>query len=149
LTRVRAVERRDAAEWLRLRRALWPESSEAEHGEDIEEFFSGRSSEPVAVLFAEDESGGPVGMAELSIRASAEGCRTSRVAYLEGWFVRPESRRRGVGRALIEAAEEWARSQGCQEFASDTQPENAVSLAAHEAMGFTDVGKIQCYRKDL
>jgi GNAT superfamily N-acetyltransferase len=40
------------------------------------------------------------------------------VAYLEGWFVRAASRRQSVGRALIEAVEEWARHNGCTELAS-------------------------------
>jgi uncharacterized protein (TIGR02246 family) len=49
------------------------------------------------VLLAEDAAG-ILGFAEVSIRPYAEGCSTDRVGYLEGWFVRPEARRRGVGR---------------------------------------------------
>jgi aminoglycoside 6'-N-acetyltransferase I len=71
------------------------------------------------------------------------------VAYLEGWFVLPEIRKRGVGRALVVAAEEWGRSQGCREFASDADPKNDVSKAAHAALGFVDVGLVRCFRKDL
>ena len=149
MTHVRPVERKAAECWLRLRRALWPESSEREHGEEIEQFFSGRSREPLAVLVAEDRAGRQIGIAELSIRPFAEGCRTNRVAFLEGWFVVPDVLRQGVGRALVDAAENWARAQGCTEFASDTQPGNDVSMAAHGAIGFTDAGTIQCYRKDL
>ena len=71
------------------------------------------------------------------------------MAYLEGWFVVPKARRSGVGRALIVAAEEWGRSQGCSEFASDAQPDNEVSAAAHRALGFIEVGLVRCFRKDL
>jgi aminoglycoside 6'-N-acetyltransferase I len=149
MTRVRPVDRRDAAAWLRLRQALWPESSKDEHGEEIEQFFSGRSREPLAVLIADDQTGQQVGIAELSIRPCAEGCRTNRVAYLEGWFVTPEARRQGVGRVLVESAEKWARAQGCKELASDTQEDNVASIAAHRAIGFTDAGRLQCYRKEL
>lgn len=149
MTRVRPVERKDAAAWRRLRQALWPEGSVGEHDGEIEQFFAGDSREALAVLLADDQTGRPIGIAELSIRACAEGCRTNRVAYLEGWFVVPEARRQGVGRVLVEAAEKWARAQGCTEFASDTQPGNAVSIAAHRAIGFTDAGLVQCYRKEL
>src|SRR2546422_611699 len=93
---------------------------------DLDRFFAGDPREPLAVLLAEDGAGCPVGLAELSIRAYAEGCGSNRVAYLEGWFVVPKARRSGVGRALIVAAEEWGRSQGCSEFASDAQPDNEV-----------------------
>jgi aminoglycoside 6'-N-acetyltransferase I len=88
-------------------------------------------------------------MAELSVRPCAEGCLTSRVAYLEGWYVVPEARRRGVGRALLQEAEDWGRTQGCTEFASDTQPDNDGSIAAHRALGFEDAGLVRCFRKEL
>jgi aminoglycoside 6'-N-acetyltransferase I len=101
------------------------------------------------VLLAEDTSGRIVGFVELSIRPSAEGCKNSPVAYLEGWFVVRDARKQGVGRALVEAGEDWGRSQGCREFGSDTEQENDVSAAAHLALGFDDVGLIRCFRKDL
>ena len=139
----------DAAAWLRLRAELWPDGSEAEHAAEIDRFLRGHADEPWAVLLAVDPSGRPVGLAELSVRPCAEGCRSSRVAYLEGWFVVPDQRRRGVGRALLGAAEEWGRARGCTEFASDTDPGNRVSAAAHRALGFTEAGLVLCFRKDL
>src|SRR5205807_8206004 len=104
---------------------------------------------PLAVLVVADGAGQPVGFAELSIRAYAEGCRTDRVAYLEGWYVVPEARNEGVGHALIAAAEAWGRSQGCVEFASDAELTNDASAAAHTALGFVEVGRVRCFRKDL
>ena len=139
----------DAAAWLQLRHALWPEGSEAEHRAEIDRFFVGDAREPLVVLLAQNGAGYPIGLAELSIRSQAEGCRSDRVAYLEGWFVVPKARGRGVGRALIVAAEEWGRSQGCREFASDAQADNEVSTAAHRALGFADVALVRCFRKDL
>jgi aminoglycoside 6'-N-acetyltransferase I len=149
MTTVRSAKPSDAAAWLELRHALWPEGSKAEHREEIERFLAGEAREPLAVLLAEDGAGCPIGLAELSIRASAEGCHSDRVAYLEGWFVAPEVRGRGVGRALIAAAEQWGRAQGCREFASDAPPDNQVSAAAHRALGFAEVGVVRCFRKDL
>ena len=90
-----------------------------------------------------------MGFAELSIRNYAEECVTDRVAYLEGWYVDAEWRRRGVGKALIEAAESWARAQGCTEFGSDALLENETSAAAHLALGFEETVQIRCFRKQL
>ena len=101
-----------------------------------------------AVLLAED-SEQLLGFAELSLRSHAEDCRTSPVAFLEGWYVKPAERRRGVGRALVAAALQWGRQQGCTEFASDTQLNNRVSAAAHRALGFEDAGAVRCFRKNL
>lgn len=96
-----------------------------------------------------DDANDPLGFAELSLRPCAEGCTTSPVAYLEGWYVTPDARHRGVGRRLIEAAEDWGRRQGCGELASDTTLDNTVSAAAHGAAGFEDAGIVRCFRKGL
>jgi aminoglycoside 6'-N-acetyltransferase I len=147
--RVRHLRPEDKEPWVRLRLALWPDHSAAEHRLEADRFFSGASKEPLAVLVAESTGAGLVGFAEISIRAYAEGCVTDRVGYLEGWFVAPDARRRGTGRALVGAAEQWARSQGCVEFASDAEADNEESALAHRALGFDDVGLVRCFRKDL
>lgn len=146
---VRAVTPADAAAWLSLRHALWPDSSAGEHWDEIEKFLAGQSREPLAVLLAFDEGGRAIGLAELSIRSYAEGCTTDRVAYLEGWYVEPHARGQGVGGTLIQAAEQWARGEGCTEFASDSSVDNDIGAAAHRALGFTEVEVIRCFRKDL
>lgn len=132
-----------------MRRELWPEGSATEHTAEIEAYFDGRARSPLIVLVAVDDEGRPVGFAELSIRWCAEGCLTDRVAYLEGWYVLPAARRKGMGKALVAAAEEWARAQGCSEFASDTEVGNELSALAHAAVGFEDVGLVRCFRKLL
>lgn len=146
---VRPVTPNDSEAWLRMRRDLWPDSPEEHHRNDIERFFSGSTRDAMAVLIGLDESNTPVGFAELNIRPYAEGCKTDRVAFLEGWYVAPEARRQGVGRALTRAAEDWGRAQGCTEFASDTEADNKLSQRAHLALGFEDAGLIRCFRKDL
>lgn len=145
---VHAAEPRDSAAWLRMRCALWPEGSEREHAEEITAFFAGTARLPLAVLLA-FEGGEALGFAELSIRSVVDACVTDRVAYLEGWYVDAAARQRGVGQALVRAAEDWARAQGCTEFGSDTQIDNAVSAAAHRAMGFEETDQVRCFRKSL
>ncbi len=106
---------------------------------------------PEAVLVAVEAGPRPVlvGFAEVSRRAYAEGCETSPVGFLEGWYVVPERRRQGVGRSLVAAAEAWAWALGCREFASDAVAENTQSTTAHRALGFEEVVVIRCFRKDL
>jgi aminoglycoside 6'-N-acetyltransferase I len=145
---VRHVTPKDASAWVDLRRALWP-GEECEHAAEVAAFFQGQVREPLAVLVAADEADRLIGFAELSIRAHAEGCRTARVAYLEGWYVVPHARHHGVGRALLAGAEAWGRSQGCEELASDTALADDASAAAHTALGFTEMGRVRCFRKDL
>src|SRR5690349_14151458 len=144
---VRAAKRADARAWLAMRHELWPEEAESLPG-DVQRYFD--DAEPnlhhVLLAFLGDRA---VGFAELNIRRYAEGAMTDRVAYLEGWFVAEDARRMGVGGALIRAAEDWARAQGCTEFASDALATNVVSEKAHKALGFTEVEVIRCFLKRL
>jgi aminoglycoside 6'-N-acetyltransferase I len=148
--RVRPAQESDARRWAELRHALWPDQTLEELAAEADAFLRGAEPRLQAVLVAE----GPaeqtlLGFAELSLRPYAEDCRTSPVAFLEGWYVVPQARARGVGRSLVAAAEEWGRTQGCSEFASDTQYENKASAAAHKALGFEDAGALRCFRKAL
>ncbi len=157
---IRHAEPADAAQWIALRAALWPEEAGAIHAVEVARFFAEPQATPgatpgampEAVLVAADPADSAhrlVGFAEVSRRTYAEGCTTSPVGFLEGWYVVPEHRRHGVGRALVAAAEAWARAQGCHEFASDTPLENPTSAAAHRAIGFEEVVILRCFRKVL
>ena len=153
---IRHAEPADAAAWLALRAALWPEAAaEGALEADVAKFFvepaavnTGRLE---AVLVAVDRSSSAsiVGFVELSRRAYSEGCDTSPVAFLEGWYVSPSHRRTGVGRRLIAAAEAWGRAQGCTEFGSNALVDNLDSAAAHVAVGFDEVEVTRYFRKDL
>jgi aminoglycoside 6'-N-acetyltransferase I len=139
----------DAGALTRMRIALWPDDTPEWHADEVRKFFAGELKMPLAILVADDERRTPIGFADLNIRAYAEGCATDRVAFLEGWYVDPHVRRQGVGSALIRAAEEWGRVQGCTEFGSDALADNAVSAAAHKAAGFSEVEVIRCFMKKL
>jgi aminoglycoside 6'-N-acetyltransferase I len=86
---------------------------------------------------------------EASLRKFADGCSTTPVGYIEGWYVAPQHRRSGIGRCLVEAAEQWARSQGCTEMASDSLLDNFDSQRAHARLGYQEVERAVRFRKDL
>lgn len=142
---VRAARAGDEGAWAALRAELWPEGTVAEHAAELPDWLSARDT----CAFVAEVEGEIVGFLEGRLRSHADGCATSPVGYLEGWYVRPAWRRKGVGAALVEAFEAWARGEGCVELASDTWPENAGSVAAHRRLGFDEVDRVVTFRKAL
>jgi len=116
--RVRHVARKDGSVWEKLRGDLWPDGM-ADHAREIASFFAGTLEEPVAVLLSENANGEILGFVELSIRLDVEGLEGKRTGYVEGLYVRPEFRQRGVARTLLLESRGWARQQACTAFASD------------------------------
>ena len=146
--RVRLIGPGDLETWCRLRSALWPAAPEDELMSEAEAYLGGASALK-AVFLCEAAPGAALGMLELSLRSYAEGCRSTPVPYVEGWYVVPEARRRGVGRALATAAERWAEERGYRELASDAPLDNRASELAHRALGFVEVERAIHFRKDL
>jgi aminoglycoside 6'-N-acetyltransferase I len=89
------------------------------------------------------------GFVEASLRSSAQGCTSRPVAYLEGIFVWPDFRRRGVARHLVAAVEHWAASHGCVEFASDCHTDNEPSVHFHRRLGFEVAEQVIHFRRAL
>ena len=97
-----------------------------------------------------EQAGQAVGFAQCGLRHDyVEGTHGGPVGYLEGVFVLPAHRRRGVARALVRACCEWARTRGCREFASDCELENADSLAFHLGVGFQEANRVICFVRRL
>src|SRR3954451_5332213 len=105
---------------------------------------------PLTILVADAGGGTLVGFVEVDLRSHADGCNpVQAVGYIEGWYVAEECRCSGVGRKLVAKAEDWARSHGCVEIASDAVIDNEVSQRAHGALGYEVVDRCVHYRKRL
>jgi len=144
---VEAVRRSQLDDWKRMRAALWPDCPEQDHARDMADILG--DPEYNAAFLAHAPDGLPVGFLEVSIRLTAEGCRPGRIGYLEGWYVEPTWRGKGMGAALIAEAESWAQARGCRDMASDAYAENQDSRAAHQRLGYQEVALLAHFRKDL
>ncbi|HEX8240526.1 MAG TPA: GNAT family N-acetyltransferase [Allosphingosinicella sp.] len=123
--------------WAAMRQRLWPDSE----AEELER-------DPPSAFVAERD-GRLIGFAEASVRSVAEGAPSDPAAYLEGIWVEPEDRRRGVGRALLAAVEAWARDQGLAWLGSDALLDNGDSHRWHLAAGFGEVERLVVFGKPL
>ncbi|AOJ07742.1 tobramycin N-acetyltransferase AAC(6')-III [Burkholderia mayonis] len=145
---IRAAAASDALAWRQLRRALWPHADDAEHARDVAQQLDAPYRHACFIAWTPD--GAPLGFAEVAVRRDyVNGCDTSPVLFLEGIFVDPAARRRGVARALCSAAAVWGATCGCAEFASDAPLGNAASHALHRALGFDETERVVFFRKTL
>jgi GNAT superfamily N-acetyltransferase len=87
----------------------------------------------VTVLLVGD---GPEGFAQLRFRPSVYS--VSLDAYLEELYVVPPRRGEGLGRALLEAAMEVARSEGATHIDLGTSETDVAARALYERAGFTN-----------
>lgn len=102
-----------------------------------------------AVLMA-FEGERPIAFCQCQLRHDyVEGASGSPTGYLEGIYVRPEYRRRGVATELLRRAKEWAAGTGCHEFASDCELKNEESRLFHIKAGFQEAGRIICFIQKL
>jgi aminoglycoside 6'-N-acetyltransferase I len=133
--------------WLQLRQALWP-GDESEHLLEMQAFCAEPRRYGNFIIRGDD--GEPAGFVEVALRSDyVNGTDTSPVAFLEGLYVAPAWRRGGLARALVARGEQWAREQGCSEFASDAVLENTASHAMHAALGFAETERVVYFRKRL
>jgi aminoglycoside 6'-N-acetyltransferase I len=136
--------------WAALRHALWPDASEHEHAAEAAQLFV--RGDAYCVLLALRD-GNVVGFAEAALRRDyVNGCETSPllpVAFLEGIFVDPAHRGRGIARQLCDRVAVWARTQGAREFASDALIDNSESHTMHRALGFTETERVVYFRREL
>lgn len=143
---IRRAMNADKPEWLRMRLLLWPDGTAESFSKDMDGLLAGPLT-PVFVAARPDGSLG--GFLEAGTRAYADGCESSPVGYIEGWYVDADLRGAGIGKMLVQAAEEWARSQGLTEMASDTWLENDVSIRAHLKMGYEEAERLVHFVKKL
>ncbi|MEO8129099.1 MAG: GNAT family N-acetyltransferase [Bryobacteraceae bacterium] len=119
-----------------LARQLWPDAGDCD--------FQGEQ------LFVwERQTGSLGGFASFAIRPWVDGANSAPCPHVEGWFVEADIRRRGVGRALMVAIEEWCRKHGYLELTSDTLLDNQVSREAHAGIGFLPTEQIQYFKKAI
>ena len=92
----------------------------------------------------------PAAFLSLSLRSDyVEGTTSCPVAYIEGLYVKPEFRRRGIAEKLVDHAKEWSAQFGCSELASDCTVDNEASQSFHKDVGFTEANRIVCYTMSL
>jgi aminoglycoside 6'-N-acetyltransferase I len=149
---IREAQRGDEDDLAAMMALLWPEGRVDEHRREAEELIRTRmyGTMPGVFLLAVEENQKTIGFVQVGLRSHADGCDMEHpVAFIEGWFVHESFRGAGIGRKLMEAAENWGRTMRCHEIASDALIANDESIRAHTALGFESVDRCIHFRKKL
>jgi len=102
--------------------------------QQIEERFRGLSREPDSTVFvAELDDGRLAGWLHVLARRFLELDRYTEIA---GLVVDAGARRSGVGKALITAAETWARERGCSTVRVRSNMRRVEAKPFYERMGY-------------
>jgi aminoglycoside 6'-N-acetyltransferase I len=121
-------------QWVLMGVALWPYHKKSEIEKEFSELFQ---SNKHTTFLCVDEHDKAIGFINLSLRYEhVQGATKSPVAYVEGIYVNPDFRKKGVAKDLVEQAEIWAKKKGCNELASDTELHNTISQKFHKNLGF-------------
>lgn len=135
--RIRPIDNRDAIAVANLSTQLgYPMSVET-----IDERISIINAHPEHYAFvAEDEEGNPLGWIHIYIAHLIE----SPNSYVEigGLVVDEAARGKGIGKALVQAAEEWTRSNGMNDIRVRSASRRADAHAFYQHLGY-EVQKTQ------
>jgi len=140
---IRPLGEADRPAWLGLRQALWMGSDATTSAAEAGTLLSdpGRFGALKYAVFLALDAGEAVGFVEVSLRDDVHGLGGRAVGYVEGVYVGPRHQGRGLGRALLDAAAQWAKSQDATEIASDVLADNPPSIAFHEHCRFRRIGE--------
>jgi RimJ/RimL family protein N-acetyltransferase len=141
--RIRAAEPRDAAELVALASAVGAEpegwllaDSNWRSVPDERRYLRAVRRHPDAALLVAEDQGKVVG--RLSIVRDPHPA-SAHVADL-GLMVAASHRRRGIGRALLDAAETWARGARVTKLELHVFPHNLPAIALYEQTGYLREG---------
>ncbi len=95
-------------------------------------------AQPVSKTWVAEEGGAVVGF-------TVADRQPKQVGHIITVDVVEASRRRGVGNALMDAAEDWARSQGLRLVYLETAEDNRNAQQFYQARGYEKVRKIEHY----
>ena len=141
------VTQDDFNEWLYLAMQLWSDGSREEMRVSLIAILN---SPCEAAFLVRSEDGSAIAFMNLSLRHDyVPGAIQSPVAYIEGIYVKENYRKQGIGKALIQYAEQWAIEQGCTQLASDALLDNTESHNFHTHIGFEEVERVVYFIKPV
>jgi GNAT superfamily N-acetyltransferase len=106
--------------------------------EEMSRRFEGISADPSYGTLVAERDGRVVGMAGVHLQRTYEA--NGEVARIMSFVVSSEERGQGVGRGMISAVEDWARSRGAEEIMLTAHKRRAGAHEFYRRMGYDHTG---------
>lgn len=110
-------------------------------------FLSDRFEHQQSAIFIADD--GEAGLGFTQLYPSFSSTRMMRTLILNDLFVIPEARKRGIAKALLSAATDYARQIGASRLSLSTANDNLIAQALYEADGWVREALFVSYYKSL
>jgi GNAT superfamily N-acetyltransferase len=107
------------------------------------ELFAAQLRSPVEVILLAERDDAAVGVLRCVESVGSPLMEPARYAYVSSVYVRPEWRRCGVLRALLGAAERWARVRGLKQMRLHNVAGSVDAEGAWSALGFGVVEQVR------
>jgi GNAT superfamily N-acetyltransferase len=115
-------------------------------GPEIARRFDRIDGERNNALLVADKDGTAIGWIHVALHSYLESAATAEIV---GLVVAEGRRSRGVGKALVDAAESWAAAQGCQTLRVRSRIVRERAHAFYERNGFQRIKTQHCFEKRL
>jgi GNAT superfamily N-acetyltransferase len=150
-SRVRAATPRDLDAVVALRLALLREHPDhpiygrlrTEVDRRARDLFSAQLRARTETILLAEHAGEVVGILRCVESMGSPLLDPARYAYVSSVYVRPEARRRGVLRALVNEAERWSRARGLEQMRLHNVAGSVAAERAWEALGFAVVEQVR------
>jgi GNAT superfamily N-acetyltransferase len=150
---VREAVSRDLEAVIALRIALLREHPDhpiygrlrADVSDRARELFANQLRSTMEAIFLAERAGAVVGVLRCVESIGSPLLEPARYAYVSSVYVRPEARRCGVLRALLRAAERWARARGLDQMRLHNVAGSAAAEGAWSALGFAVVEQVRVH----
>ena len=106
-------------------------------------FYAAQLRAPDQTILLAEMRGAVVGITRCVDVLASPVLMPTRYCYLSSVYVRPEARRSGVLRALMQSAEHWARGRKLTEMRLHNSSSSADAMATWDAMGFQVVEQVR------
>jgi ribosomal protein S18 acetylase RimI-like enzyme len=106
-------------------------------------FLADLSSSSHSCLFVAESDGEVVGFLSGELREGSPAFSPKIWATVEDVYVAPDHRSSGIGRALFEACQDWAREKGANGVSLQVAAHNTRARKFYEELGFREVSVYQ------